>query len=312
MPALKRALARPLRAITWGGVLLGVLLVAGLTLMLVNDHHRRLEAAQRQSRALAVGSERLLALELRNLERAMSGIAADAAELFCSVPAQAPALLDASIGGVLRRHAELHSIVVLDSYGRALTAGKGDLQLPLWTDPQRRGPGSALYIGPPQRASDGAGWSRWRCRWPMGAGCWHGCAVANCSASSAAWMSAPTDWSRSAMPRATCWPAYPIRMARWAAAMTCRAGTCSARRQWSSWAACPASSTACRASSPSARSNAVRWRYRSGWPTRTCWHPGGRTCRPRWRSCWPTSWCCWCCCTPSAAVPAASRRWPRS
>ncbi len=76
-----------------------MLLVTGLTLMLVNDYHRRLEAAQRQSRALAVGSERLLALELRNLERAMSGIAADAAELFRSVPAQAPALLDASIGG---------------------------------------------------------------------------------------------------------------------------------------------------------------------------------------------------------------------
>ena len=68
MPALKRALARPLRAITWGGVLLGVLLVTGLALMLVNDHHRRLEAAQRQSRALAVGSERLLALELRGVQ----------------------------------------------------------------------------------------------------------------------------------------------------------------------------------------------------------------------------------------------------
>ncbi|KOQ64844.1 diguanylate cyclase [Stenotrophomonas maltophilia] len=157
MPALKRALARPLRAITWGGVVLGVLLVAGLAMMLVNDHHRRLEAAQRQSRALAVGSERLLALQLRNLERAMGGISADAAELFRSVPAQAPRLLDAAVAGVLQRHAELHSIVVLDSYGRALTAGQGDLQLPLWTDPQRRGPGSALYIGPPQRGSDD-GW----------------------------------------------------------------------------------------------------------------------------------------------------------
>ncbi|HEL4117988.1 TPA: EAL domain-containing protein, partial [Stenotrophomonas maltophilia] len=155
MPALKRALARPLRAITWGGVLLGLLLVAGLATMLANDHHRRLEAAQRQSRALAVGSERLLALELRNLERAMTGIAGDAGELFRSVPSQAPALLEAAIGGVLRRHAELHSIVVLDRHGRALTAGRGDLQLPLWTDPLRRGQGSALYIGPPQRASDG-------------------------------------------------------------------------------------------------------------------------------------------------------------
>ncbi|MCF5092466.1 EAL domain-containing protein [Stenotrophomonas sp. PA-6-5C] len=157
MPALRHALARPLRAITWGGVVLGVLLAVGLAAMLANDYQRRLEAAQRQSRALAIGSERLLALELRNLERAMEGIAADAAELFRTVPAQAPALLDAAIAGVLRRHAELHSIVVLDTYGRALTAGKGDLQLPLWTDPQRRGQGSALYIGPPQRANDG-GW----------------------------------------------------------------------------------------------------------------------------------------------------------
>ena len=168
MPALKRALAR-LRAITWGGVLLGVLLVTGLALMLVNDHHRRLEAAQRQSRALAVGSERLLALELRNLERAMTGIAADAAELF-SVR-QAPALLDASIGGVLRRHAELHSIVVLDSYGRALTAGKGDLQLPC--GPIRNGGSAARCtsahhsapatgLGGPAGAADG--------RWALAAG----------------------------------------------------------------------------------------------------------------------------------------------
>jgi len=35
------------------------------------------------------------------------------------------------------------------------TTGKGDLNLPLWTDTQRRGHGSALYIGPPQRASNG-------------------------------------------------------------------------------------------------------------------------------------------------------------
>ncbi|AWH20177.1 EAL domain-containing protein [Stenotrophomonas sp. S48] len=155
MPALKRALARPLRAITWGGVALGVLLAVGMAAMLANDHQRRLEAAQRQSRALAVGSERLLALELRNLERALAGIAGDAAELFSNVPAQAPKLLDAAIAGVLQRHAELHSIVVVDAYGRALTGGADELKLPLWADPQRRGQGSALYLGPPQRADDG-------------------------------------------------------------------------------------------------------------------------------------------------------------
>ncbi len=59
MPALKKALARPLRAITWGGVALGVLLAAGLAAMLVNDYQRRLEAAQRQSRALACSSSQV-------------------------------------------------------------------------------------------------------------------------------------------------------------------------------------------------------------------------------------------------------------
>ena len=242
----------------------------------------------------------------------MSGIAADAAELFRSVPAQAPALLDASIGGVLGRHAELHSIAVLDRHGRPLTAGEGDLQLPLWTDPQRRGRAARCTSARRSGPAMAVGWSRWRCRWPANAGCWHGCAAANCSASSVASTSAPRDWSRSAMPKATCWPACLTRMARWATAMTCHAVTCSARRQWSSWAACRAWWMAYRASSPSARSNTVRWRCRWAWPTKTCWHRGGPTCRHRWQSYWPTSWCCWCCCMRCAEPPAASSRWPKS
>ena len=150
MPALSRALARPVRTIVWQGIVLGVLLAAGLAAMLTNDYQRRQEAAQRQSSALATGSQRLLRLELRNLERAMLGIAEDGAQLFQRVPQQAPDLLDAAIGGVLERHPELHSLVVVDPHGRALTSGSGDLHLPLWTTDTHRGEGSALYIGPPQ------------------------------------------------------------------------------------------------------------------------------------------------------------------
>jgi len=151
------AQARPLRLLLWGGVALGVLLGGGLAAMLADDLHRREAAAQGQSHTLVVASERLLWLELRNLERAMRGIAADAAQLLHSIPDQAPALLDESIAGVLARHAELDSILVVDQYGRALTRGVGDLQLPLWVDGQRRGQGSDLYIGPPQRR-DGLRW----------------------------------------------------------------------------------------------------------------------------------------------------------
>ncbi|MEN5040885.1 EAL domain-containing protein [Stenotrophomonas sp. TWI1149] len=157
MPALNRALARPLRTFVWLGVCLGVLLAAGLVAMLVNDAQRRQEAAQRQSSALATGAQRLLRLELRNLERAMQGISRDGALLFQRVPAQAPDLLDAGIAGTLQRHAELHSIVVVDQYGRALTSGSGDLQLPLWAVDDNRGRGSQLFLGPPQ-ALDSAHW----------------------------------------------------------------------------------------------------------------------------------------------------------
>jgi PAS domain S-box-containing protein len=150
MPAMSHAMARPLRTIVWLGIGLGGLLGVGLVVMLVNDFQRRQEAAQRQSSALAAGSQRLLRLELRNLERAMRGIAADGAQLFERVPAQAPDLLDDAIGGVLQRHAELDSIVVVDQYGRALTSGSGDLNLPLWAVDAHRGVESYLYVGPPQ------------------------------------------------------------------------------------------------------------------------------------------------------------------
>ncbi len=150
-------MARPLRTIVWLGVSLGVLLAIGLVAMLTNDYQRRQEAAQRQSSALATGAQRLLRLELRNLERAMQGIAEDGALLFRRVPAQAPDLLDDAISGVLQRHAELHSIVVADQHGRALTSGSGDLQLPLWAVEDNRGSSSQLYLGPPQ-AQDASRW----------------------------------------------------------------------------------------------------------------------------------------------------------
>ncbi len=157
MPAMNPALARPLRTLVWLGVGLGVLLAVGLAIMLANDHQRRLEAAQRQSTAISAGAQRLLRLELRNLERAMRGIAADGAQLFERVPVQAPDLLDEAVRGVLQRHEELESIVVVDEFGRALTSGSGDLYLPLWTVDSNRGAGSELYLGPPQ-AIPGQDW----------------------------------------------------------------------------------------------------------------------------------------------------------
>ena len=54
--------------------------------------------------------------------------------------------MDASIGGVLGRHAELHSIAVLDRHGRPLTAGEGDLQLQSVGGSVQVRPASALAL----------------------------------------------------------------------------------------------------------------------------------------------------------------------
>ncbi|HEY0333029.1 MAG TPA: EAL domain-containing protein [Stenotrophomonas sp.] len=137
-----------LQRVMLAGLLLGVLLAAVIAMVLVNDWRSRGDAAQRQALALATGTQRLLGFELRNLERAMQGIAADGHDLFSQVPGQAPALLGDAVAGVVARHAELDSIVIVDGHGAAITAGRGDPSLPAWTTPARRGQGSDLYIGP--------------------------------------------------------------------------------------------------------------------------------------------------------------------
>jgi len=144
-----------LRRVTVAGVLLGVLLGITLALVLTDQWHARVNAAQRQAMALANGTQRLMSVELRNVERAMQGIAADAHDLFAHVPDKAPELLSESVRGVVERHAEIESIVIVDDHGMAITDGRGDRSLPAWTVPARRGPGSQLYIGTPEQLPDG-------------------------------------------------------------------------------------------------------------------------------------------------------------
>ncbi|NZA27084.1 EAL domain-containing protein [Luteimonas sp. SJ-92] len=137
------------------GGLLGLLLGAALSYVVLQDRAGRLDAAGQQAQAVASGIERLLSYELRNLERAMLGIAGDAEQLFATVPDQAPGLLSSAVAGVVERHGELESIVLLDPRGRALTAGRGDPGFAGWIDQARRGTGSALRFGLMEREGDG-------------------------------------------------------------------------------------------------------------------------------------------------------------
>ena len=101
------ASARAMRSV---GICLGLVIMAGLAVLVGLDRQARLAAAERQSRALATGVDRLLQYELRNIERALNGILADVAgdaELPADVAARRRAQ---SIAGVVSRHGELARI----------------------------------------------------------------------------------------------------------------------------------------------------------------------------------------------------------
>jgi len=130
-----------------------------LVFFLWRDHAAKIETAERQVAAIAQGSDRLLTLELRNLERALKGVAGDSRKLFSTVPAAAPALLQENIDGVRKRHAELIDIVIVDDTGHALSAGADDPTTAQWTrQPENRMAASGLVIGSPARLSPEGEW----------------------------------------------------------------------------------------------------------------------------------------------------------
>ncbi|HEY4145509.1 bifunctional diguanylate cyclase/phosphodiesterase [Pinirhizobacter sp.] len=121
-------------SVVWrAGMILGLLLGLCLALLLRSDRLTRMGAAERQAKALASGGERLLVSEIRNLERAMTGVAFDVSNLERTAPAQAPTLSAAAIAGVLQRQPEMVTLTIVDTDGRSLMAGTaGDQALPTW------------------------------------------------------------------------------------------------------------------------------------------------------------------------------------
>ncbi len=138
---------RSARSIRNTGILLGVVLTAGLATLVLLDRDARLDAASRQSMALATGTDRLLHYELRNIERALRGIAAKRRADAALPPALAGDRLDVWMAGVIDRHEELESIAVFDRFGRARSGVVADARISDWlaTLDHRAGP---LVAGP--------------------------------------------------------------------------------------------------------------------------------------------------------------------
>ncbi len=103
------------RAVRIVGICLGVVITAGLAVLVALDREARLTAAHRQSSAMATGVDRLLQLELRNVERALRGILADAQD-HADLPAdEARQRRARSVQGVVERHVEIAGIDVFEA-----------------------------------------------------------------------------------------------------------------------------------------------------------------------------------------------------
>ncbi len=144
---MSRGAAHPLRLISIFGALIALLLLTVLVSMLWIDHAGRLQAAQRQSMALATGSDRLLRAELTAVERILRGIAEDGRSFYLQRPGQAPTLLQANIHAVLGRNPDFATITPVDDGGRPLALGQGDEAMQQWTVPENRVLAGELYIG---------------------------------------------------------------------------------------------------------------------------------------------------------------------
>lgn len=136
--------------------MLTLLLASALGFVLWRDYQGKLDAAERQSAAMAQGSARLIGFQLRNLDRALRGIVADVGATAALTPEATRVLEPTFVRGVVERHAELESIVLTDIHGRAVMAGGDEPALATWAGFARRQVGATgLSLGPPRREADG-------------------------------------------------------------------------------------------------------------------------------------------------------------
>ncbi|HVK52699.1 MAG TPA: sensor domain-containing phosphodiesterase, partial [Pseudoxanthomonas sp.] len=128
--ALTRVTAASPSTVRWIGTCLGLFISIGLVLTVVQDRLARVEAARRQSTAVAIGVDRLLHYELRNLERALRGMAVEADGYAEDYPERSRWDLPAAIRGVVSRHVELQDIDLYDAEWRAIHHGVGAHERP--------------------------------------------------------------------------------------------------------------------------------------------------------------------------------------
>ncbi|WP_158238366.1 MULTISPECIES: bifunctional diguanylate cyclase/phosphodiesterase [Luteimonas] len=122
-----------------------------LGVLVLQDRNARIDAARRQSLALATGIDRLVHYEMRNLERALAGIARNTGD--ATLDPMMHARRDAAVSDLLSRQEEIQAVEWFDAQGGARGGRQDDATLPTWAG---RGTNAqaGLSIGPLQRRGD--------------------------------------------------------------------------------------------------------------------------------------------------------------
>lgn len=118
-PATSRIIARPIAVVRAVAILLGILITLGLLAAVMLDRNARIDAARRQSMAVATGVDRLMHFEIRNLERALNGMGQEV-DAYVRSPADSGWGISDVIRGVLSRQGELQGIAVHDVAGQPM------------------------------------------------------------------------------------------------------------------------------------------------------------------------------------------------
>lgn len=119
IPTASRAATRPIAVVRSVAILLGILIALGLLAAVMLDRNARIDAARRQSTAVATGVDRLMHFEIRNLERALKGMSREVDGGVRS-PADSGWNIFEAVRGVLSRQGELQGIAVHDAAGRLM------------------------------------------------------------------------------------------------------------------------------------------------------------------------------------------------
>ncbi len=164
-PGVRKRPADSVLKVLLVGIVLGLLVMLALGLLLLQDRELRIASAHRQALALATGVDRLLKQEFGSLERALAGIAADAATYSDAAPDRTDALLARAIAGVVGRRAELDSIILVHGGDGQASDAAGNARLPAGFG--RVHPGR-LAIGGLE--PDGRGDWKLQVAWPFGEG----------------------------------------------------------------------------------------------------------------------------------------------